>query len=213
MLITIDDGLASHFEAAKWLAKVGVQAIFFVVPSFVDRSTEQYLRFHERAGVRACPLGPSGTQGLSSRQLREMLEMGHRIGAHNFAHRDLGTIHDTAALDYEIARAIDWVAEFTGAPCADFAIGFGQPENVSDEAAAYLLARVPRVYSCFRGLNVPGKTPRFLLRDDCKPWHSFAFTRLCVEGGADHHLANRANVMMRRVGPLGGATSITRRTG
>jgi len=33
----------------------------------------------------------------------------------------------------------------------DFAIGFGQPANVSEEAAAYLRETCPRVYACHRG--------------------------------------------------------------
>lgn len=202
LLLTFDDGLASNFEAARWLAGVGVRAIFFVVPSLLDRHVAEYLRHHDERGVRAFRLGPDRARGLSSGQVREMVAMGHRVGAHNFAHRDLGTLHDVADLEYEVARALDAVSERTGAECQDFAIAFGQPHNVSDEAAAYLLQRCLRVYACHRGLNVPGTTPRFLTRDHCQADHPFAFTRLCVEGGADHHLADRARDMVRRVGVL-----------
>jgi peptidoglycan/xylan/chitin deacetylase (PgdA/CDA1 family) len=202
LLLTFDDGLGSNFEAATWLAGAGIPAIFFVVPSFVDRTVAEYFQYHERAGVQAFPPFPGGPRGLSSGQVREMMAMGHRIGAHNFAHRDLGRLHDPADIEYEVGRALEAVGELTGSPCRDFAIGFGQPENLSEEAAAFLVEHCPRVYSCYRGLNVPGISPRFLQRDDCAPWHPFAFTRLCVEGGADHHLADRAREMLRRVGPL-----------
>src|SRR5689334_1977457 len=43
LLLTFDDGLASHYEAAKWLADVGLPAIFFVVPSLVDRTVAEYV--------------------------------------------------------------------------------------------------------------------------------------------------------------------------
>jgi peptidoglycan/xylan/chitin deacetylase (PgdA/CDA1 family) len=205
VLLTFDDGLASNFEAARWLATIGVQAIFFVVPSLVDRTMEEYLRFHERFGVRAhAPRSAPGARGLTTAQVREMMAMGHRIGAHNFAHRDLGSLHDRADLRYEVENAIDAVGELTGGACLDFAIGFGQPENVSDEAAAYLLERCPRVYACHRGLNVAGRTPRFLLRHAFEPAHPFAFTRICIEGGADRRMASRAREMARRVGVLPG---------
>jgi len=203
VLITFDDGWESNFEAAKWLAEIGVSAIFFIVPSLISRTREEYVRFHERYKVRAdVPQSAAGSRGLSLNQLREMMAMGHRIGAHNFAHRDLGRLHTLADIRYEVDNATEMLSEVTGTKCGDFAIAFGQPENVSDEAATYLLERFPRVYSCHRGLNVPGKTPRFLLRDACEPDHPTAFTQICIEGGADRHLAERARLMARRVGVL-----------
>jgi hypothetical protein len=139
-----------------------------------------------------------------------MVAMGHRVAAHNFAHRDLGKLHARADLDYEIGNALLGVAELTGTPCRDFAIGFGQPENVSPEATAWLLERGTRVYACHRGLNAAGLTPRFLLRHADEPDHPLAFARVCLLGGADHHLHDRAETMARRVGTLpagGGATA------
>lgn len=203
MLVTFDDGLASNYQAARWLADNAIPAIFFVVPSLLDRTMDEYARFHERFGVQAHrPLSSPGARGLASSQVREMMAMGHRIGAHNFAHRDLGRLHDWESIRYEVVNALDAVGDLTGSACRDFAIGFGQPENVSDEAAAWLSANCPRVYACHRGLNVPGKTPRFLLRHAWSPSHPMAFTRVCLEGGADLRLADRAREMVRRVGAL-----------
>jgi peptidoglycan/xylan/chitin deacetylase (PgdA/CDA1 family) len=128
--------------------------------------------------------------------------MGHRIAAHNFAHRDLGRLHRPEDLRYEISNALDGVAELTGVECRDFATAFGQPENVSPEATAYLVERGVRVYACHRGLNVPGKTPRFALRHGFFPDHPAAFTRVCLEGGADLREAGKAEEMLRRVGAL-----------
>jgi peptidoglycan/xylan/chitin deacetylase (PgdA/CDA1 family) len=203
VLVTFDDGLASNYAAARALADLGVRAIFFVVPSLLDRTVPEYLAYHERFGVRAhVPRASRDTRGLSTSEVREMVAMGHRIGAHNFAHRDLGRLREPAELRYEVAQALDAVSELTGEPCRDFAIGFGQPANLSDEAAAFLVERCPRVYACFRGLNLPGRSPRFLLRHAVEPDHPFAFTRLCVEGGADGRVAGRARELARRVGLL-----------
>ncbi|HYV67040.1 MAG TPA: polysaccharide deacetylase family protein, partial [Myxococcales bacterium] len=53
VLLTFDDGYESNFAAARWLARIGVQAIFFVVPSLIDRTNEEYVSFHEQFGVNA----------------------------------------------------------------------------------------------------------------------------------------------------------------
>jgi peptidoglycan/xylan/chitin deacetylase (PgdA/CDA1 family) len=203
LLVTLDDGLSSNYEAARWLADAGIAATFFVVPSLVDRSIGEYVRHHEGFGVKAHPpVRDPDARGLASSQVREMVAMGHRIGAHNFAHRDIGRLHDAADLAYEIDNAIEGIGELTGVECRDFAFGFGQPENVSAEGVAHLVARRLRVYSCHRGLNVPGRTPRFLLRHAHERGHPLAFAKVCLEGGADHRLADRAEEMARRVGRL-----------
>ncbi|HSN13097.1 MAG TPA: glycosyltransferase [Anaeromyxobacteraceae bacterium] len=208
IVFTFDDGLGSNFRAAEWLARMGIPAIFFIVPSLVDRTVGEFLRYHERNGVTAFPpIRDEGSSGLSTSQVREMVDMGHRIGAHNFAHRDLGQLHTSAALRYEIDNALDDVGELTGAPCLDFALGFGQPENVSEEAAAYLLARAPRVYANHRGLNVLGRTPRILLRNSYFSNHPRAFIRACFEGSGDHLQAQRALGMAKRAGVLALATA------
>jgi polysaccharide biosynthesis protein PslH len=203
ILVSFDDGWESNFQAAEWLARTGVSAVFFVVPSLIGRTAAEYLRFHERLGVKAdLPLATTGSRGLSAGQLREMKAMGHRIGAHNFGHRDLGRLHVLSDIRYEVDRATDELGEILDAPCKDFAIAFGQPFNVSDEAIAHLKERDLRVSSCHRGLNVPGKTPTFLLRHACEPHHPTAFTRVCIEGGADRHLHESVRMMVRRVGAL-----------
>jgi peptidoglycan/xylan/chitin deacetylase (PgdA/CDA1 family) len=203
LLITLDDGLASNYEAAVWLAQVGIQAAFFIIPSLVDRTVAQFVRYHRERGVEPFPPTSDGAAlGLSTSQVREMLSMGHRVGAHNYAHRDLGLLHEPADMQYEIDQAIESVSELTGAACRDFAIGFGQPQNVSEEAASYLKQACPNVYMCYRGLNVPARTPRFFLRHAHEPHHPKAFARICLEGGADHRFLGRNDNMKSRVGLL-----------
>jgi hypothetical protein len=206
ILVTFDDGWESNFEAARWLAGIGVSAIFFVVPSLIGREADEYLRFHAQNHlIPVVPAGSPGARGLSQAQLREMRAMGHRIGAHNFAHRDLGLLHALPDIRYEIENALDSMSEILGGPCDDFAVAFGMPHNLSDEAIVHLKglqARGLRIYSCHRGLNVPGKTPSFLLRHACEPFHPMNFTRICVEGGGDRRLGVAVRLMVRRVGAL-----------
>ena len=206
ILVTFDDGWESNFAAARWLADVGIPAIFFIVPSLIGRDADEYLRFH--AGNRLVPSVPeasAGARGLSVEQVRAIGAMGHRIGAHNFAHRDLGLLHALPDVRYEVDNAIDSLSQILGSRCDDFAIAFGQPHNISDEAITYLKeleSRGLRVYSCQRGLNVPGKTPSFLLRHACESFHPANFTRICVEGGGDRRMNERVRYLQSRVGTL-----------
>lgn len=199
VLFTFDDGLASHLAAAEWLTLRGIRASFFLVPSLLGRGVGDFLAQHRRRGVVAFAFDPS-TRPLSRSQAREIAAMGHRLGAHNNAHRDLAGLHRRDDLEYEIAAAIAQVADLTNSPCEDFAIAFGQPGNLSGEATRYLLGCCRRVYSCVRGLNVPGRAPRFLLRGHVVFEHPPAFTRLCIEGGADHLMAARHVELARGAG-------------
>jgi peptidoglycan/xylan/chitin deacetylase (PgdA/CDA1 family) len=120
-----------------------------------------------------------------------MAAMGHRIAAHNFAHRDLGKLNKLEEIEYEVEQARDAVSDLTGTGCDDFAFAFGQPDNLTQAAAEFLKERCRRVYSCVRGLNVPGRTPAFLLRGAIVLEYPLAFTKLCLDGGADHLMGGR----------------------
>jgi hypothetical protein len=185
-LFTFDDGFASNFAAAEHLAKNGVRGIFFVVPTFLDRTLDEFIAHHAERGVTAFRFRSEGTlRGLSRSQVREMVAMGHLVAGHNFAHRNLGALTQPGELAYEIDQACDAVAEITGNPCDDFAIGFGRPRHASREAVAHLQQRCARVYSIVRGLNVPGVTPRLMLRDNISLKHPFAFQKAALRGGVD----------------------------
>jgi Polysaccharide deacetylase len=201
---TFDDGYADHYGAARWLSDRGVRATFFVVPSFIGRSIPEYLEFHDTRGVRAFDFAvdPRSRRGMSTEQLREMLAMGHRIGAHNYGHRSLANLRAARDMDYEIHNALTGVEEITEAKCEDFAFAFGHPEFISDEAIRYLAGRCRRVYACVRGLNVPGLTPSFLLREDVLLSYPMRLVRQCIVGGADDRYAPMRSQLLERTGPL-----------
>jgi peptidoglycan/xylan/chitin deacetylase (PgdA/CDA1 family) len=190
VLVTFDDGHERDFPVAEWLANRGIRATFFVVPSFIGRTASEYLRFHADHGVAAHDLAqgldPDRTRGLSPEQLREMTDMGHRVAAHNFAHRNLGALQSREDLEYEIDRAVEAVSSLTGEPCRDFAWAFGALAHVSAAARRHLAETDLRVYSCIRGLNVPGLSPAILQRDALYPEGTLVASKAFIEGCADH---------------------------
>lgn len=128
--------------------------------------------------------------------------MGHRVAAHNYAHRDLGHLTLREDLEYEIQRSVDEISELTQKKCRDFAVGFGQPENLSIEAEEFLRECGQRVFMCFRGLNLPGRTTSFLMRHDVARWHPLVFLKAALACAGDHTVAERKAEMLRRTSPL-----------
>ena len=188
LLLTFDDGHSDNFAAALYLASRGLRAVFFVIPSFLDRSVTEYYDFHQTKGVQATRFAPhhAHSRGLSRSQIKEMAAMGHLIGGHNYAHRNLGQLHALKDFRYEIERSLEDLAELLDKPCDDFAFGFGLPHHLSMEASDFLKQRCTRIYSSVRGLNIPGKSPRYVLREPASLWYPISFTMSVLSGSLDH---------------------------
>lgn len=193
LLLTFDDGHADNFEAAQYLASQNLRAIFFVIPSFLGRNVPDYYEFHERHRVKAHRFAPHhrDSGGLSPTQIKEMASMGHLIAAHNYSHRNLGELHSEEDIRYEVQCALDDLSALLGKPCQDFAFGFGHARHLSAEAAKYLKQHCGRTYACVRGLNIPGKSPCFFLRDGIGLLHPFNFTAAAVRGALDHRYVHQ----------------------
>ena len=192
LLFTMDDGHARTFEPLAQLARRGVCIAYFVVPSYIGRSVSEYLAFHRARGVEAFNLAGGGnadtTRGLEPSQLRELEAMGHLIGAHNDAHRDLAVL-DATGMAYEIEGAAAHLEDLLGHRVEDFAWAFGRVEHAPAAALAMARARFRRVYSSVRGLNVPGTTPAALLRDPISIGYPHVFNMACLRGALDHRYA------------------------
>ncbi|MCA9103464.1 MAG: polysaccharide deacetylase family protein [Planctomycetales bacterium] len=189
LLVTFDDGFANNFDVGCWLARRGIHATFFVIPSYLGRTTAEFLEFHRGQSVDAFPMGHRAPhqpcRGMTRDHVRELRDLGHRIAAHNYAHRDLGRLDGGDDLAYEIGRSIDEVSELVGTPCRDFAIGFGGTEHVTAAALELLHQRGQRIYFGVRGINASGSTPTLLLRDMISPSWPLSFARQVALGGLD----------------------------
>ena len=204
VIFTFDDGHADNFDAATFLESKGLRAIFFVIPSFLGRTVQEYYRFHEDNGVQANTFAPhhANSRGLSHGQIKEMAAMGHLIAGHNYSHRDLGKLRHEDDIKYEVQRALDGLSNILGRPCQDFAFGFGQAHNLSAEAADYLRQQCQRTYACVRGLNVPGVTPQLLLRDPMNLSYPLNFYGAVLACGLDRRFIDQCRVLENLGGTL-----------
>lgn len=210
LLFTMDDGDARTYRAVEWMASVGIHIIYFVVPSYIGRTATEYLAFHRCRGVQAFNIasGPdrSVARGFERSELLEIERMGHRIGAHNDAHRSLGRLGSSDAA-YEIDGAIDGLSELLQHPVDDFAWAFGTMASMTPGALAMIRRRCRRVYSCVRGLNVPHVTPRVILRDIVSLDVPAIFTRARLHCGFDHRDERGRRELIRLTGRLRAATA------
>lgn len=209
VLLTIDDGHARTFPALEWLAGIGVRVLYFVIPSYIGRSVREFLALHASRGVEAYNIAGrpdlDATRGLDLHQLRQFEAMGHRLGAHNNAHRDLRTL-DAAGARYEIADAADSLAQMLGHGIDDFAWAFGKLSNITPEALTLMRAHFLRVYSSVRGLNVPHVTSAVILRDPVSVDAPTVFNTACIRGALDHSYRLEREELVRMTGRLGASS-------
>ena len=198
ILLTLDDGHARTFRALEWLASMHLRITCFIIPSYVGRSVRQFLDVHAQRGVAAYNIGGerdlAATRGLEVSQLAELESMGHRLGAHNNAHRDLATLDDPGAR-YEIDEGIDALEQMLGHRVDDFAWAFGRADTVTPGSLAMMRRRCSRVYSCVRGLNVPSIPRRILMRDPVSTDFPAIVNKACIRGAFDHwYMRDRATL-------------------
>ncbi|MGE0446657.1 MAG: polysaccharide deacetylase family protein, partial [Vicinamibacterales bacterium] len=205
LLFTMDDGHARTFQPLAQLAQRGIRIIYFVVPSFIGRTAREYLAWHRSRGVDAFNIAGSAdldaARGLAPAQLRELEAMGHLIGAHNDAHRNMAAL-DEAGIAYEIDGAATQLEELLGHPVEDFAWAFGSIQHAPAAARAAARARYARVYSSIRGLNVPGATPTVLMRDPISVAYPHVFNMACLRGALDHRTASARQRLLAETGRL-----------
>jgi len=94
--LTFDDGYLAHYEAAKKLYRMDVQATFFIITGL-----ETYL----------------GRKLLTARPdlVKEIVNMGHEIGSHTHTHSDL-TALEPQEVERELVKSLAFIKRFVEGP-------------------------------------------------------------------------------------------------
>jgi peptidoglycan/xylan/chitin deacetylase (PgdA/CDA1 family) len=151
--LTFDDGYLAHYEAAKKLYRMDVQATFFIITGL-----ETYL----------------GRRLLTARPelIKEIVDMGHEIGSHTDTHRDL-TVLEPQEVERELAKSLAFVKRFVEGPVGlAYPYGSFNKEVVGIAKKYYAYARTMGSYNrwnkvgdrfCLGGMGVR-HLPEVLLR-------------------------------------------------
>jgi peptidoglycan/xylan/chitin deacetylase (PgdA/CDA1 family) len=104
--LTFDDGYLDNYQRVlPVLERFGIRATFFLVPSYLGK--------HFRTFYGQLPL-------MSASQVRELVALGHEVGAHTMTHPKLTHVtHEQAR--HEIAESKRALEDLLGVPVVSFA--------------------------------------------------------------------------------------------
>jgi peptidoglycan/xylan/chitin deacetylase (PgdA/CDA1 family) len=127
LLFTFDDGRLNNYTvAAPVLESFGARGVFFVVPQFVQCSSQEARHFYySRIDIRehAPNLPEEETRSMTPQQIADLSRRGHSIGNHTYSHVNLGTLPEDQ-LHREIVESAKQISAWTGKPADAFAWTF-----------------------------------------------------------------------------------------
>lgn len=189
LLLTFDDGFASNFLVAqRILDHLGIKAIFFVVSEFVKQTNITHSHKFIAENIRAdlLPSDMENTfQNMSWSNLRDLLEMGHTIGAHTKTHPRLTDISTKKELTDEIVNSANILEDQLGVSISDFAFTFGDALSINDESLQISKLRFKNVYTSLRGNNIFNLQIDIICRDTLNPNDSLSLIGSFLYGAVD----------------------------
>lgn len=158
VVLTFDDGPKDDLRAAELLERYGFRGIFFVIPNRIVEGNPRH---------------------LAPDEVQRLVRGGHRVAAHGFEHRSLGSsVREVAGT---VARSRELIAARADAAVAgeDFAFPFG---HYTPEVAEAIRGRFRWMHTVDPGYwdGRSALVPRMLLMNDIDP----ALFREYVLGGA-----------------------------
>jgi peptidoglycan/xylan/chitin deacetylase (PgdA/CDA1 family) len=189
LLLTFDDGFASNrIVTERVLQPLGIHAIFFVVPAFIDQpdsaSARAFICERLRAGISPA-LMPAHWKNMSWEDLSCLLELGQSIGAHTTSHERLTGDIDTGVMHSEIIGAADKLESKLSIRVRHFAFPFGDFASFSEPAMRLAMRRFDFIHSGLRGNNRPGSSPCTIRRESLKPGDRKSLVGAFLQGASD----------------------------
>ncbi|MBU2510540.1 polysaccharide deacetylase family protein [bacterium] len=188
LLLTFDDGYSSNLEASvKVLKPMGIQALFFVIPQFIEtedkESSHLFIQNNLFPDIKITSIRDH-SRSMTWKELEQLLELGHSIGSHTFSHARLSEISDEEVLKKEIISSGNKIESNLGMKVDHFAYTFGNLESISPTALKIAKQRYKYVYSGLRGDNC-GVSSFALRRDSVSPADSLGLVGSFLEGAVD----------------------------
>lgn len=200
VLVTFDDGFASHLRLAESiLAPRRIRGLFFIPSGFLDAENLEAQRRFAADRLALSPgrpeLLPRTVLPMSWDEVRRLHAAGHGVGAHTRSHPWLSSLADPAQIESEIGDGVARLEEILGTRVEHFALPFGDTSAAALEVAR---RKFRWVYTGMRGSN-DAQTPSWgLARDAVSLAEPRGFHEFALLGGLDGRYA-RARARFERL--------------
>ncbi len=200
VLLTFDDGFKSNaLIAKKVLDPLGIKAIFFIPPGFInakDRDEQKTFIAKDIHNNRFKPEEiPDAMAPMTWQDLACLLEHGHTIGAHTINHRRLTEIESEGELRSEIIESGDMLQKKLGADIEHFSFPFGNIESIDPRAMKIIREHYKYCYSGIRGNNYSDTNLYAILRDPLSINDPPGYVNFIVEDGLGLMYRKRASLL------------------
>jgi len=196
VLLTFDDGFKSNaFLAEKVLDPLGIKAIFFIPPGFINAKNRDEQKTFIAKNIyknRFKPEEiPDAMAPMSWQDIECLLNHGHKIGNHTINHRRLTEIESEDDLRREIIESGDMLQKKLGVDIDHFSYPFGDIDSIDQRAMKIIRERYKYSYSGIRGNNFIDTNPCAILRDPVSVDDPPSYFRFIVEDGLGWYYRNK----------------------
>ena len=208
VLLTFDDGFKSNvLLAEKVLGPLGIKAMFFIPPGFINAKNRDEQRAFIAKNIHKYPVAiekiPDDKAPMSWQDLERLLDQGHTIGSHTMNHRRLTEIESKKELRHEIVESGDMLQEKLGTGVEHFSYPFGNINSIDLRAMKIIRKRYKYCYSGIRGMNCIDTNQYAILRDPVLVDDLPAYLRFIVEDGIGLRYSKLSSLLAKMAANIG----------
>lgn len=188
LLLTFDDGFVSNYDVAeKMLDPLGIKALFFIIPGFVEcekrYDQKQFISRNLFDGSIKISDISENLRPMTWSQIRTLKANGHSIGGHSLTHARLSMITSKEVLKNEIVGCRRRLEQMTDAEIHFFAYPFGEIGSVNKATLEVANSCYKYVFSGLRGNNNKRVSPLTIRRDSVEVAYPEKYLQFILEGG------------------------------
>ena len=188
VLLTFDDGFKSNaLLAEKLLNPLGIKAIFFIPPDFINAKNRDKQKTFIAGNIYNNRFKseeiPDDMAPMTWQDIERLLEQGHTIGAHTINHRKLTEIESEGELKSEIVESGNILQKKLGVDIEHFSYPFGYIDSIDPRSMKIIRERYKYCYSGIRGNDSVNTNPYAILRDPVSVDDPPGYVRFIVEDG------------------------------
>lgn len=188
ILLTFDDGFMSNYELAQeYLNPAGIKAVYFIAPGFINANNREQEKEFISQNIYIGDLKtkdiPDEMTHMNWREIRQLLDQGHTIGAHTVNHRRLSEITNEDDLRYEIEKSGDQLQKILNVDIEHFAYPFGDIGSIDSRVINVINQSYKYCYSGIRGCNSGNTHPMAILRESISVDYPITYLQFVLAGG------------------------------